>query len=188
MEKNRVAAQMSKIGNTVSILDNQILAIETSEWNKCIVQALRESTSALKGLNKEVSTTEIDDIVRNLEDQLENASEVTKLLSSDMPGLNNTMTGADGYEMSIEDELDSLLDDGVDETMACKKVPPLKLDALKGGATTNKNAEEKPVAIPSYTLGELLQEVSSVRSGIVAPMDHQNSDETSMVREMQLAS
>lgn len=117
MERNRVALQLSKISNTITVIESQILAIESSEWNKSIVEALRDSTNAMKKMNSGVPINEIEDIVSELEQQLDNASEVTKLLSAtDMPGISNSMTNS-LTDMDLDEELDALLldDEGVRE-------------------------------------------------------------------------
>lgn len=148
--------QLSKISNTITVIESQILAIESSEWSSSIVEALRASTNAMKKMNNGVSVNDIEDIVSDMEHQLDNANEVTKLLSAtDMPGISNSMTNS-LTDMDLDEELDALLFDEGDVQEPHKGGRAVKKgvsNSVEGGESKEQAEVMSPPTMDVKTLG-----------------------------------
>jgi hypothetical protein len=120
------------VNNSICIIDSHANAIEGTELNKSILNTIRASGDAIKRLSVKGGMSTVEDIISEVETQMENASEITKVISagkrchllcnSYWMGLNswhfagnisgslNNMGGLDGFsENELDQELDDLL-------------------------------------------------------------------------------
>jgi hypothetical protein len=117
MERRRLTEQLQRVTNSISIMDAHSNALEGTELNKSILNTIRASGDAIKRLSVKGGMGTVEDIISEVETQMENASEITKVISAgNITGSLNSMAGLDGWsDMDLEQELDALL---IDDTAA----------------------------------------------------------------------
>jgi hypothetical protein len=127
------------VNNSICIIDSHANAIEGTELNKSILNTIRASGDAIKRLSVKGGMSTVEDIISEVETQMENASEITKVISAgkrchllcnsywmgaanasvglnswhfagNISGSLNNMGGLDGFsENELDQELDDLL-------------------------------------------------------------------------------
>lgn len=79
---NRCQQQLTRVNNSISIIESHSSAIEGTELNKSILDTLKASGEAIKRLNITGGIGTVEDIISEVETQMENASEITKVISA----------------------------------------------------------------------------------------------------------
>jgi hypothetical protein len=109
VERRRCQEQLQRVANSICIMDSHNSALEGTELNKSILNTIRASGDAIKRLSIKGGMGTVEDIISEVETNMDNASEITKLLST---GTLNSMTGTDHFnEEELEQELEELLCD-----------------------------------------------------------------------------
>ena len=70
------------MNNSICIIESHANAIEGTELNKSILDTIRASGDAIKRLSVKGGINTVEDIISEVETQMENASEITKVISA----------------------------------------------------------------------------------------------------------
>jgi hypothetical protein len=163
VERKRAQSQLDKLSSSISVIDTHISTIEGTELNRSILETLKASGDALKKLGVHGGIEEVEKVVSEVELQMENAAEVTKVISSaNVSGIINSMGHDVITEEELEAELDELLcDDEEYEKPLGMSVEKIKLLPTKvpthqniGEASSNNNSEKKKIIIGRGLLEE----------------------------------
>lgn len=164
VERKRAQSQLDKLSSSISVIDTHISTIEGTELNRSILETLKASGDALKRLGVHGGIEEVEKVVSEVELQMENAAEVTKVISSaNVSGIINSMGHDVITEEELEAELDELLCDNDDEYekplgMSAEKIKllPTKVPTHQniGEASSNNNSEKKKIMIGRGLLEE----------------------------------
>jgi hypothetical protein len=119
-ERRRHEAQLTRIQNSISVVETHADALQGIELNKTIVSTLRASGHALKSLGLKGGMEEVDKIIMDVDEQLREANEITRAIGEG-PFSQDPIT-----ERELDDELD-LLDDPLEGTTA---KPPESKDSI----------------------------------------------------------
>lgn len=115
-ERKQVLLRLEKVRNSLALVDKQLEALRSSEMDKEIMLSLKMSSDAMKKAGIAVGVEEAEKVINELEDRLEDASEVTNLLSA-------PLMYADGVdELDLEAELGLIGEDG--EVLRTQVLPP----------------------------------------------------------------
>lgn len=142
LERRRIQAQLEKLQNSIMTIDMHKSTIEGSVLDRTVLETLRASGDALRQIGASTAGLRaVEEIVSDAEAQMENAAEITKILSAaSVTGMVNTMA-IDGIPID-EDELMKELDELVfpsDQDNAEKQQmtdPLLKLPSVVSNAST----------------------------------------------------
>ena len=80
--RQRCEEQLLRVNNSICIIESHANAIEGTELNKSILHTLRASGDAIKRLSVKGGISTVEDIISEVETQMENASEITKVISA----------------------------------------------------------------------------------------------------------
>ena len=80
--RRRCHEQLLRVNNSICIIDSHTNAIEGTELNKSILNTIRASGDAIKRLSVKGGMSTVEDIISEVETQMENASEITKVISA----------------------------------------------------------------------------------------------------------
>ena len=118
LERKRLQSQLEKLQNTMMTIDMQKNTIEGSALDRTVLETLKASADALRQIGASTSGVRaVEDIVSDVEQQMESAAEITKILSAgSVTGIINTMA-VDGIAVD-EDELLKELDELVGQENA----------------------------------------------------------------------
>lgn len=122
VERRRVQAQLEKLQNSMNTIDLHRNTIEGSVLDRTVLETLRASGDALRQMGASSGGIRaVEDIVADVEAQMENAAEITKIISTgSVSGMVNTMA-IDGIVLDEDelmrelDELDMPENENVDE-------------------------------------------------------------------------
>ena len=111
IERRRVQAQLEKLQNSMTTIEIHRNTIEGSVLDRTVLETLRASGDFLWQMGANTGGLRaVEEIVADVEAQVENATEITKIISAgNVSGIVNTMA-IDGIIMD-EDELMRELDD-----------------------------------------------------------------------------
>jgi hypothetical protein len=82
MYRRRCQEQLLRVNNSICIIDSHANAIEGTELNKSILDTIRASGDAIKRLGVKGGIGTVEDIISEVETQMDNASEITKVISA----------------------------------------------------------------------------------------------------------
>jgi hypothetical protein len=80
--RRRCQEQLLRVSNSICIIESHANAIEGTELNKSILDTIRASGDAIKRLSVRGGIGTVEDIISEVETQMENASEITKVISA----------------------------------------------------------------------------------------------------------
>jgi hypothetical protein len=80
--RRRCHEQLLRVQNSIGIIESHANAIEGTELNKSILNTIRASGDAIKRLSVHGGMSTVEDIISEVETQMENASEITKVISA----------------------------------------------------------------------------------------------------------
>jgi hypothetical protein len=80
--RRRCHEQLLRVNNSICIIESHSNAIEGTELNKSILNTIRASGDAIKRLSVKGGMSTVEDIISEVETQMENASEITKVISA----------------------------------------------------------------------------------------------------------
>jgi hypothetical protein len=157
IERRRCNEQLQRVTNSICIMDSHMSALEGTELNKSILNTIRASGDAIKRLSVKVRTnppfycllrgihwyssssnplfarlnqggiSTVEDIISEVEAQMENAADITKIISSgNVSGSINSMSGIEFSEQELEAELAELLEDPDEQNVSSTGVPMLR--------------------------------------------------------------
>ena len=95
-ERKRGVARLEKLRNGLALLDKQLDALRTSELDKELMNSLRASSQAMKRAGIGIGAEEAERVMNELEDQIEDASELTTVLATPL------ISGADEAELEAD--------------------------------------------------------------------------------------
>lgn len=112
IERRRVQAQLEKLQNSMATIELHRNTIEGSVLDRAVLETLRASGDALKQMGASTGGIRaVEEIVADVEAQMENAAEITKIISTgSVSGMVNSMA-LDGISIDDDElmrELDSL--------------------------------------------------------------------------------
>ena len=115
VERRMVHAQLEKLQNSINTINLHRNTIEGSVLDRTILETLRASGDALRQMGASSGGIRaVEEIVANVETQMENAAEITKIISAgNVSGMVNTMA-VDGIVLD-DDELMKELDELTEE-------------------------------------------------------------------------
>ena len=99
-EYKRCQTQLSKVTNGINLLNQQLDILHTNDLDKQIMHSLKRSTTAMRAAGIEAVAKEADTVMVDLEEQLENASNITDILAAPMDVID---------ESTLEDELSAMM-------------------------------------------------------------------------------
>jgi hypothetical protein len=138
--RRRCQDQLQRVNNSLCIIESHANAIEGTELNKSILDTIRASGDAIKRLSVKGGMSTVEDIIPEVEAQMENASEITKVISAgnfissvthvpgfftetcagNISGSMNSMGGLDGFgDHDLEEELEELFYEEGDVLKVC---------------------------------------------------------------------
>jgi hypothetical protein len=82
LERRRCQEQLSRVTNSIFIMESHSNALEGSELNKSILNTIRASADAIKKLSIKGGINTVEDVISEVELQMEHASEITKVISA----------------------------------------------------------------------------------------------------------
>lgn len=116
LDRKQAESQLQKLQNSMTIIDIHRNTIEGSALDRSVLEALRASGDALKHLGASgQGIGKVEDIIHEVETQMEEANEITKIISSgSISGNINAsnmmmMGGIDIDEDSLMKELDDMM-------------------------------------------------------------------------------
>lgn len=111
LERKRFQGQLEKLQNTMMTIDLHRNTIEGTVLDRTVLETLRASADALRQIGANAAGVRaVEDIVSEVEQQMESAAEITKILSAgSVTGMVNSMA-VDGIVID-EDELMQELDE-----------------------------------------------------------------------------
>jgi hypothetical protein len=129
IERKRILSQLQKLQNSIYTIDLHKNTIEGSVLDRTVIETLRASGDALKQIGaSSAGLRAVEDLVMDVEQQMESAAEITKILSSgSVTGMVNTMA-IDGTVLDEEElmkELEEMMMDDDDYTAMAKKQPAI---------------------------------------------------------------
>jgi hypothetical protein len=150
LERRRMQAQLEKLQNSILTIDMHKSTIEGSVLDRTVLETLRASGDALRQIGASTAGLRaVEEIVSDVEANMENAAEITKILSAaSVTGMVNTMA-IDGVSVDEDDlmrELDEMLLDGE---------APAKPQFLEVSAVVKKPKKTVPVPQP---MPEIMEE------------------------------
>jgi hypothetical protein len=95
-ERKRGVARLDKLRNGLALLDKQLDALRSSELDKELMNSLRASSEAMKKAGIGMGAEEAERVMNELEDQIEDASELTTVLATPL------ISGADEAELEAD--------------------------------------------------------------------------------------
>lgn len=122
IERRRCQDQLARVSNSICVLDSHSNALEGTELNKSILNTIRASGEAIKKLSIKGGMGSVEDIISEVETQIENSAEITKVISA------GNISGVDGYsEWDLDQELQELLGEEIVDAWQPAKIPPSEL-------------------------------------------------------------
>lgn len=136
--KKRYEKQQMQLQGQCDTLEAQMSALEATAHTQVVVEAMKTGSSALK--NSAMNVDQVDDLMADVSEQMQDAQEVTDLLS-------NPVGFGEQYDMDdLEAELDELEEDELTDKLA--DVSPgeaaaLDLPSVPAGDLKNPAEEDK---------------------------------------------
>ena len=106
---------LNDLYNQSSNLENLLFQIQNKKDEQKILESLKLGSDVLKELNKESKIEEIESTMNEVEENLDNAEEISKVIAENIGDLNlNQVSKEEGLDLELEKELNDLLknDDG----------------------------------------------------------------------------
>lgn len=116
-ERKQALLRLEKVRNSLALVDKQLEALRTSEMDKEIMLSLKMSSEAMKKAGIAVGVEEAEKVMNELEDRIEDASEVTNLLSAPLAFADEV------DELDLDAELGLIGEEG--EVLRVQSLPPV---------------------------------------------------------------
>lgn len=110
-DRKRNLEQLTKISNSIAVIESHSEAIENTTWNRSLLDTLKASATAIRSLNVKGGIQEVEDVIATVEQEMENANEINKVLyNGSISGTMNSMsTGEYLDDRELERDLEDLL-------------------------------------------------------------------------------
>jgi hypothetical protein len=146
MKSKRTRAAITSIQNKTQMLETQLHAIETNQFNQTVLDTLQMSASALKRLGQDKNLQNTDQVISELEDGMTQAHDINYTISN---GINITDPHLTLDDDALAAELDEIL--GIDTAS-----PVVVADTVVSMSTpvcsmTDTSLPQIAVQVPSNT-------------------------------------
>ena len=103
LERKRAMKRLEKLRNSMSLVDAQLDALQTTELDKELMQTLLASSAALKKAGVGKGVKEAEAVMTELDEQMRESGELTSVLSGQLQ---------EESEFDLEEEFEALLREG----------------------------------------------------------------------------
>ncbi|XP_041370579.1 charged multivesicular body protein 7-like [Gigantopelta aegis] len=155
-KRQTVQKLMDKKSSTVDMLQMIIHRIEDAATNEMVLKAYESGMNAIKDLTKKTPIDKVENVIDDLQDVLEDQSEVNDILSK----------GAESADADVtKDELEAELEELLEEDKQQMDQDVDSLSDLLGGVTMNQHDLQLP-DVPTFSPSASTSKVSSKSSNV----------------------
>lgn len=126
MKRRNMGIQLNRLQNTMMLIESHINVLESAELDRSILDTLRASGDALKKLGVEIGLEKAEDIVSDVQEQVQTAQEITRVIATGSANGIFNMMGADFMDdQDLQNELDELLDEETSDSAFMGRIKTL---------------------------------------------------------------
>lgn len=142
--KKMFEAEIEKIEATKMTIETQIISLESAVQNKYTFDAMKQGTTAMKDVRKDMDVEKVDDIMDDMKEEMDLAAEVSNAISQpiDPYAFDDDELEAELNRMEEEEDLEKELLKEPATTVELPTVPDSKLPATSPIKQNDEEDEE----------------------------------------------
>lgn len=149
MKRRSMGVQLNRLQGTMLLIDTHMSTIEGAELDRSILDTLRASGDALKKMGVESGLANAEEIVADVQNQIEAANEMTKVIASGSVSGTMNLFGADFMDDDeLQKELDELLDEDSSDTAFMQRIKDLGVPDGEPILSNSTQSQKDSYAIP----------------------------------------